>query len=103
MRTTLNIDLHIHRELCEYAAEKGISLSEAASYLLATGLKKEAAKPPDAEPFERPAWHLGTIGPAGVDLSDWAAVKEFLFQEDLDHDLGSGHRESQHRQEPRSA
>lgn len=103
MRTTLNIDLHIHRELAEYAAEKGISFSEAASYLLAAGLKKEAAKPKDAEPFEWGSWSLGTIGPAGVDLSDWAAVKEFLFQEDLDHDLGSGHRESQHPQEPRSA
>lgn len=103
MRTTLNIDLHIHRELTEYAADKGLSLGEAATYLLASGLKKQAEKPKDAEPFERPAWNLGTVGPAGVDLSDWAAVKEFLLQEDLDHDLGSGHRESQHTQGRTSA
>ena len=102
-RTTLNIDLDIHRQLAEYAAEKGLSLGEAATYLIASGLKKEAQKPKDAEFVQRPAWNLGTMGPAGVDLSDWAAVKEFMFQEDLDHDLGSGHRESQHREEPRSA
>lgn len=103
MRTTLNIDLHIHRELTEYAAEQGLSLGEAATYLLASGLKKQTEEPSKREPFERPAWHLGTVGPAGVDLSDWAAVKEFLFQEDLDHDLGSWHREGQHRQGPQSA
>ena len=102
-RTTLNIDLDIHRQLAEYAAEKGLSLGEAATYLIASGLKKEAQKPKDAEFVQRPAWNLGTMGPAGVDLSDWAAVKEFMFQEDLDRDLGSGHRESQHREEPRSA
>ena len=84
-RTTLNIDLDIRRQLAEYAAEKGLSLGEAATYLIASGL------------------NLGTMGPAGVDLSDWAAVKEFMLQEDLDRALGSGHRESQHRGEPRSA
>lgn len=103
MRTTLNIDLDVHRELAEYAAARGISMGEAASYLLAAALKKEEAKPRDAEPFEWGSWSLGTIGPAGVDLGDWAAVKEFMFQEDLDHDLGTRHRDSQHRQEPRSA
>ena len=101
-RTTLNIDLHIHRELAEYASGKGLSLGEAASFLLGSALKKEREKPKEAPPIERPAWRLGTIGPAGVDLSDWAAVKEFLFQEDLDHDLGSGHREVGHQREPRS-
>ena len=93
MRTTLNIDLHIHRELTEYAADKGLSLGEAATYLLASGLKKQAEKPNDAEPFERPAWNLGTVGPAGVDLSDWAAVKEFLLQEDLERAMARGHGE----------
>ncbi len=102
-RTTLNIDLDIHRQLAEYAAEKGLSLGEAATYLIASGLKKEEQKPKDAEPFEWVRWNLGTMGPAGVDLSDWAAVKEFMLQEDLDRALGSGHRESQHRGEPRSA
>lgn len=99
MRTTLNIDLHIHRELTEYAADKGITLSAAASYLLAAGLRQEAEEPRLGQAIERPAWNLGTIGPAGVDLSDWAAVKEFLLQEDLDHDIGSRHRESQHTQD----
>ena len=102
-RTTLNIDLHIHRELAEYAAANGVSLGEAASYLLGLALKKEAEKPKDAEPFQWGAWSLGVMGPAGIDLSDWAAVKEFLFQEDIDHVLGSGHRDADHRQEPQSA
>lgn len=93
MRTTLNIDLHIHRELTEYAADKGLSLSDAASYLLAVGLKREAEKPKDAEPFEWGSWSLGMIGPAGVDLSDLAAVKEFLLQEDVERTMGSSYGE----------
>lgn len=93
MRTTLNIDLHIHRELTEYAADKGITLSAAASYLIGASLRREAEKPKDAEPFEWGSWSLGTIGPAGVDLSDWAAVKEFLLQEDMERTLRSSHGE----------
>ncbi len=93
MRTTLNIDLHIHRELTEYAADKGLSLSDAASYLLAVGLKRAAEGPQRGQVLERPTWNLGTIGPAGVDLSDLPAVKEFLLQEDMDRALGSSHRE----------
>lgn len=103
MRTTLNIDLHIHRELAEYAAARGLTLSRAATHLIGAALKREAEKPKDAEPIERPAWNLGTIGPARVDLSNWAAVKEFLLQEDLDRDLGSWHRESQHTRDKTSA
>ena len=93
MRTTLNIDLHIHRELTEYAADKGMTLSAAASYLLAAGLRQEAEEPRLGQAIERPAWSLGTIGPAGVDLSDWAAVKEFLLQEDLERAMARGHGE----------
>ena len=93
MRTTLNIDLHIHRELTEYAADKGITLSAAASYLLAAGLRQEAEEPRLGQAIERPTWSLGTIGPAGVDLSDWAAVKEFLLQEDLERAMARGHGE----------
>ena len=93
MRTTLNIDLHIHRELTEYAADKGITLSAAASYLIGAGLRQEAEEPRLGQAIERPAWSLGTIGPAGVDLSDWAAVKEFLLQEDLERAMARGHGE----------
>ena len=103
MRTTLNIDLHIHRELVEYAAEKGLSLSAAASYLLAAGLKQEADEPRLGQAIERPAWSLGTMGPAGVDLSDWAAVKEFLLREDMDRALASSHRERMHDDEQKTA
>ena len=93
MRTTLNIDLHIHRELTEYAADKGLSLSDAASYLLAVGLKRAVEEPRQGQAIERPTWSLGTMGPAGVDLSDWAAVKEFLLQEDLERAMARGHGE----------
>ena len=78
-RTTLNIDLHIHRQLAEYAAEKGLSLGEAATYLIASGLKKEAQKPKDAEPFEWVRWNLGE---PLVDMSDWSKFKEFLYAEE---------------------
>ncbi len=103
MRTTLNIDLHIHRELVEYAADKGLSLSAAASYLLAAGLKQEAEEPRLGQAIERPTWSLGTIGPAGVDLSDWAAVKEFLLQEEMERTMGSGHGERAHGGEKKMA
>ena len=79
MRTTLNIDLHIHRELVEYAADKGITLSRAATYLLAVALKREAEKPNDAEPFEWGSWDLGE---PLVDMSDWSKFKEFLYAEE---------------------
>ena len=93
MRTTLNIDLHIHSELVEYAADKGLSLSDAASYLLAVGLKRAVEEPRQGHAIERPTWSLGTMGPAGVDLSDWAAVKEFLLQEDLERNMSPSDRE----------
>ncbi len=79
MRTTLNIDLHIHRELREYAAEKGISLGEAATYLLGAALKREAEGLKDEKPFEWVAWNLGE---PLVDMSDWSKFKEFMYAED---------------------
>ena len=79
MRTTLNIELHIHRELTEYAAEKGLSLSRAATYLIGAALKREAEKPKDAKPFEWGSWDLGE---PLVNMSDWSKFKEFLYAEE---------------------
>ena len=71
MRTTLDIDDPVLRELKQLQAKEGKSLGRLVSDLLARALKADAA-PTDASP---PAWIVRPMG-ARVDLED----KEALYR-----------------------
>jgi len=73
MRTTLDIDDPVLRELKRLQAKEGRSLGRIASDLLARALKEDAM-PPVAPP---PAWIAKPMG-ARVNLSDTEAVRRAL-------------------------
>ena len=73
MRTTLDIDEPILRELKRLRAKEGKSLGRLASDLLARALKEDAALPADPPP----TWIAKPMG-ARVNLSDKDAVYHAL-------------------------
>ena len=73
MRTTLDIDAQIHRELKRIQKKTGTSLGRLVSNLLAQALKADAASA-TASP---PVWIAKQIG-ARVNLSDKEAVHRAL-------------------------
>ena len=75
MKTTLDIDDHIHRELKRRQAKEGKSLGRLVSDLLAQALKEIAAST-DAP---RPTWITKPME-ARVNLSDKEAVYRALYR-----------------------
>ena len=74
MRTTLDIDAPVLRELKKLQAKKGKSLGRLVSDLLARALKEDAASPVATAP---PVWIAKPMG-ARVNLSDEEAVQRAL-------------------------
>ncbi len=77
-RTTLNIDRSVLDELRQEAEREERSLGELASELLAQALAQRERKRPEF------VWFHRDLGPARINLDDWAAVREFLDNETLD-------------------
>jgi hypothetical protein len=73
MRTTLNLDPTVMRELRRRSEREHRSIGEVASQLLARGLREEAEPPP--RPF---SWVSQDLGKPAVDLEDKEALNDLL-------------------------
>jgi len=82
-RTTVNISPDVLRRVRERAARTNLPLGEVFTRLLEIGLKQEPRPKPKAT-FQ---WKVYDLGESVIDLTDWAAVKAFLYEED-DRRLG---------------
>jgi len=73
MRTTLNLDPSVMRELRRRSQREHKSIGELASQLLARSLRQEE------EPASRPfSWVSGDLGRPAVDLEDKEALNALL-------------------------
>lgn len=73
MRTTLNLDPSVMRELRRRSEREHKSIGELASQLLARGLREETESEP--APF---SWVSGDLGKPVVDLEDKDALNALL-------------------------
>ena len=72
MRTTINLDPTVIKELKRRSKGAGKSMGQVASELLATSLRKRNGDPGDAAGFE---WIAKDLGRPLVDLEDKEAVR----------------------------
>jgi hypothetical protein len=79
MRTTLDLDPAVVRELKRRERETGKSISELASELLTLALHKDPLRRPSTHRF---AWRSARMG-ARVDLDDKQAVRQALEAAEL--------------------
>lgn len=75
MRTTIDLDPTIVKELKRRSKGAGKSMGQLASELLATSLREQDARPGDAVGFE---WIARDLGRPLVDLEDKEAVTALL-------------------------
>ncbi|MDH4470440.1 MAG: antitoxin [Verrucomicrobiae bacterium] len=78
MRTTLDLDLPILKELKAFSKSNSFSLGKAATALLAEALSAHKAKRKAPPRFK---WHSKNMGPAKIDISDKEALYKILDQE----------------------
>jgi hypothetical protein len=75
-RTTVNISPDVLRRVRERAARTNLPLGEVFTLLLEIGLKQEPRPKPTFQ------WKVYDLGESTIDLTDWGAVKAFLYEED---------------------
>lgn len=80
VRTTLNLDPGVLRELKRRAKKKNRPLGDIASEELARAF----SGPSDAAAWPPPGWVVKEMGPCPVDLSDARSLWEFLDRETYD-------------------
>lgn len=80
MRTTLDLDLPILKELKAFSKSNSFSLGKAATALLAEALSAHKVKAKKKAP-PKFKWHSQNMGPAKIDISDKEALYKILDQE----------------------
>jgi hypothetical protein len=75
MRTTIDLDPTVVKELKRRSKGVGKSMGQLASELLAASLRAQEARPGDAVGFE---WIAKDLGQPSVDLEDKEAVRALL-------------------------
>ncbi len=81
MRTTLQIDDHLMRQVKKLAAETGRTLTGVVEDALCAALARRAMGKKEAEPFVLPKLDLGPPLP-GVDLDNSAALLDLMEEGD---------------------